>query len=197
MLHFQKASYLTSATTPKQLPVDSGKEVAFIGRSNAGKSSAINAITNIKGLARTSQSPGRTQMINFFQLDETHRLVDLPGYGFAKAPKNIQQKWEIMTRFYLEHRQSLTGFILVMDSRHPLKEMDQQMIEWVTGADVPLHILLTKADKLTASAQKQTLLSVQKAMTVFGDLLSIQLFSALRHNGVDEARMQLSKWLSS
>ncbi len=195
VLHFQKATYLTSATTLAQLPEDIGQEVAFIGRSNAGKSSAINMIASQKTLARTSRTPGRTQMVNFFAIDELRRLVDLPGYGFAKVPKAVQARWERTTCDYLETRQSLVGLVLIMDIRHPLKEMDQQMIAWTASAGVPLHILLTKADKLKSGAQKNTLLSVQKSLAHYGDAVSVQLFSALKRTGVDVARAKLTEWL--
>jgi GTP-binding protein len=192
-LHYQQAQYLTSATNLKQLPPDGGAEVAFIGRSNAGKSSAINAITNIKGLARTSTTPGRTQMINFFALDLEHRLVDLPGYGFAKTTMANRARWDQMIHDYFEHRQSLLGLVLAMDSRHPLKPLDEQMIAWCVECEVPLHILLTKADKLSKDAQKKTLFAVQKALS-HQEGVSVQLFSALKKLGIDEARMKLDEW---
>lgn len=161
-INYNQATYLTSATTLEELPVDQGTEIAFIGRSNAGKSSAINVITNIKGLARTSRTPGRTQMINYFALGDQRHLVDLPGFGYAKAPLAVQQRWEKTTADYFEHRNSLVGLVLLMDSRHPLKNIDQQLIAWCIDFRVPLHILLTKADKLTPNAQKKALFSVQK-----------------------------------
>lgn len=196
-IHFQKAVYLTSGTNLKQLPPDIGAEVAFIGRSNAGKSSALNAITKQKGLARTSSSPGRTQMINFFALgNDALRLVDLPGYGFAKVPLAVKERWQETTCDYLEARESLVGLVLVMDIRHPLKEMDQSMINWTVSAGVPLHILLTKADKLGFGAQKSTLICVQNALAAYGDAVSVQLFSSMKQQGVDQASDKLAKWLS-
>lgn len=192
---FQQAHYLTSSTTLAQLPSDHGGEIAFIGRSNAGKSSALNAITGVHGLARTSSAPGRTQMINFFGIDDIHRLVDLPGYGFAKVPKAVKARWEQMTADYLETRESLLGLVLVMDARHPLKELDWQMIDWCVEFQVSLHILLTKADKLTPNAQKKTLFSVQHAL-VGVEGVTIQLFSSLKKMGVDEAREQLTRWFT-
>lgn len=197
MIHFQQATYLTSATNLSQLPQDTGAEVAFIGRSNAGKSSAINVISSQKALARTSRTPGRTQMINFFSIDDQHRLVDLPGYGFAKVPKAVQARWEKTTCDYLETRQSLMGLVLVMDVRHPLKDTDQQMIAWTASAGVPLHILLTKADKLKTGAQKNTLLSVRESLSIYGDAVSVQLFSAMKRQGVDVARAMLTQWLQN
>ena len=162
MIHFQKAVYLTSAVAVSQLPPDEGVEVAFIGRSNSGKSSALNTITGIKRLARTSSTPGRTQMINLFSLSDDCRIVDLPGYGYAKAPKPVQQRWEKVTHEYLESRQCLRGLVLIMDVRHPLKEQDLQMIHWATSCNLALHIILSKADKLKKAAKKSCLLKVQK-----------------------------------
>jgi len=195
-INYQQAHYFTSAAIFTQMPSDFGAEIAFIGRSNAGKSSAINAITNIKGLARTSQAPGRTQLINLFAIDETHRLVDLPGYGYAKVPAEIQARWEETIADYFEKRTSLIGLVLVMDARHPLKDSDQQLIAWCVEFQVRLHILLTKADKLTPNAQKKTLFSVQKALESL-DTVSVQLFSALKKTGVDEARWKLDEWFSA
>jgi GTP-binding protein len=192
-IDYNQATYLTSATAIAQLPSDFGREVAFIGRSNAGKSSAINTITNVKGLARTSNTPGRTQMINYFVLDDARRLVDLPGYGFAKVPVAVQARWQKTTADYFEKRESLVGLVLVMDVRHPLKNLDQQMIDWCVEFEVSLHILLTKADKLTVNAQKKALFTVQKALAGKNNI-TIQLFSALKKTGVDEARAQLDKW---
>lgn len=192
-INYKQAAYLTSATTLETLPGEFGAEIAFIGRSNAGKSSAINAITGVKGLARTSTTPGRTQMINYFTLDDKYRLVDLPGYGFAKVPMEIKLRWQQTTADYFEKRESLVGLILVMDARHPLKDMDQQLIAWCVDFQVPLHILLTKADKLSPNMQKKTLFAVQKALAKTPHV-SVQLFSSLKKMGVDEAQKQLSQW---
>lgn len=190
-IHYPDAHYLTSATTLQQLPNDEGREIAFIGRSNAGKSSAINTIVQVRGLARTSRTPGRTQMINFFEIDAVHRLVDLPGYGFAKVATATKTRWNETTADYFEHRKSLLGLVLVMDIRHPLKAMDVQLIQWCGEFEMPLHILLTKADKLSYGAQRQTQLMVQKSV---GDQVSVQLFSALKNSGIDEARAKLDAW---
>lgn len=196
MLIFEKAHYTTSATKAAELPHDEGAEVAFIGRSNAGKSSAINVITGVNGLARTSSTPGRTQMINFFEIDDQHRLVDLPGYGFAKTTMANRARWDQMIHDYFETRQSLKGLVLAMDSRHPLKSQDQEMISWCAESDLPLHILLTKADKLSKDQQKKALFSVQKWSAHFeGANISMQLFSALKKVGVMEAREKLTEWL--
>lgn len=193
-LHYNNATFLTSSPTLAELPADEGLEVAFIGRSNAGKSSALNTITGIKGLARTSKTPGRTQMINFFNLDTHRRLVDLPGYGYAKVPLAIKQRWQKYINEYLQTRTSLRGLILIMDIRHPLKEYDQQYIEWAVNSDVPTHILLTKSDKLSRGAAINTLLEVRKALELFPGI-SVQLFSSLNRAGLEEALMCLDAWL--
>lgn len=196
-LAYQKAKYLTSAAELKGLPADQGAEVAFIGRSNAGKSSALNAITGIKGLARTSNTPGRTQMINFFALDEAdHRLVDLPGYGYAKVPRVVRERWAENIDRYLQTRESLRGLVLVMDIRHPLKELDQHLIEWTVQCDVPLHILLTKADKLSNGAARKVLKEVEDALQIYGDAVSVQMFSALKRTGVEEAITMMDELFS-
>ena len=147
-ISFAKAQFLLSAPTLSQCPDDTGCEVAFAGRSNAGKSSAINVLTRQGKLARTSKTPGRTQLINFFSLTEHCRLVDLPGYGYAKVPKAVKQRWDEHLAEYLQRRQSLRGLILLMDVRHPLQDFDRQMVLWADQSDMPVHILLTKADKL-------------------------------------------------
>ena len=145
---YRRASYMTSAARLNQCPEDSGWEVAFAGRSNAGKSSAINSLTNNKKLAKTSKTPGRTQLINFFQLSDRQRLVDLPGYGFAKVPLKVKQECTKTLEQYLQTRESLRGMILLMDVRHPMQDFDRQILSWAATAAMPVHILLTKADKL-------------------------------------------------
>lgn len=194
-LLFNKTCYVTSATKLSELPPDVGREVAFIGRSNAGKSSAINAITGVNGLARTSSTPGRTQMINFFSIDEAHCLVDLPGYGFAKTTKANRQAWDKMICDYFEHRSSLVGLVLVMDARHPLKPQDLHMLDWCVEFELSVHILLTKTDKLSKDLAKKTLFSVQKSIS-HASFASVQLFSALKKEGIETARTRLEKWLS-
>lgn len=193
--HYNQATFLLSAPSMAELPSDTGIEVAFIGRSNAGKSSAMNTITGIKGLARTSKTPGRTQTMNLFGLDERRRLVDLPGYGYAKVPLAVKQRWQKVLHEYLERRVSLAGLVLVMDIRHPLKETDQQYIEWATIAEVPVHILLTKSDKLSRGAALDTLQQVRNALQRYGELVSTQLFSAHDRTGLEEAILQLDNWL--
>lgn len=182
---FPDTQFLTSAWQPHQFPPDEGSEVTFAGRSNAGKSSALNAITGRTHLARVSKTPGRTQLINFFKLDETRRLSDLPGYGFAKVPAEMQRHWKDLLTRYVERRESLCGMVIVMDSRRPLTDYDAQMLEWVTTKSVPLHLLLTKADKLSRSESVQTLRAVVRETR---DYATCQLFSALKKQGVDEAR---------
>ena len=175
-------------------PEDHGREVAFAGRSNAGKSSALNKITCHQALARTSKTPGRTQHLVFFELDPERRLVDLPGYGFAKVPDHVKRKWGEAMAKYLQNRESLQGLILLMDVRHPLTEHDQQMLHWALHANMPVHILLTKADKLKRGAAQNALLKVKRELQEL-PLVSVQLFSALKGTGVDEARKVLDSWL--
>lgn len=194
-IHFPVATFLTSSAQLKQLPPDTGAEVAFAGRSNAGKSSAINTITGQKSLARTSKTPGRTQLINFFSLDKEQRLVDLPGYGYAKVSADVKARWQKTLAQYLETRESLAGIILVSDIRHPLKDFDQQMLDWATERSLPVHMLLTKADKLSRSAALTTLRQVQKALHENTNV-SCQLFSSHNRLGLDDARHQILQWLA-
>ena len=183
---FRSARFLTSAAKFTQCPPDEGWEVAFAGRSNAGKSSAINSLTNNKKLAKTSKTPGRTQLINFFELSDSQRLVDLPGYGFAKVPQAVKLAWTKQLENYLQERQSLRGLVLLMDIRHPMREFDEQMLNWAYEAGMPMHILLTKADKLKRGPASSTLLKVRAGLERYGDLASVQLFSALKHQGHGE-----------
>ena len=194
-MHFNQATFVVSAANLAACPTDSRAEVAFAGRSNAGKSSAINAITGQSRLARISKTPGRTQLINFFSLPQERYLVDLPGYGFAKVPLSVKKKWQDELEKYLRRRQALCGLILLSDIRHPLKEFDRQMIDWALQSELPLHVLLTKADKLKRGAAQNTLLAVQKELKAHSSV-SVQLFSSLKNEGVDAARNQLSTWLS-
>ena len=177
-------------------PADFGCEVAFAGRSNAGKSSAINALTGNTKLARTSRTPGRTQLINFFTVADQIRLVDLPGYGFAKVPLKVKQEWNKQLERYLQLRQSLKGLILLMDIRHPLKDYDRQMIEWAVKSEMPVHILLTKSDKLKRGPAKSALFAVQKELQKHERWISVQLFSSLSHEGMDELQRTLNWWLT-
>jgi len=191
---YRKAHYTISATQLKELPPDRGIEVAFAGRSNAGKSSAINTITDINALARISKTPGRTQMINFFELDEDKSLVDLPGYGYAKVPEKIKIRWQQTLGKYLETRQSLTGLMLMMDIRHPMKPFDQQMLLWAKQVSLPVHILLTKSDKLKRGAAMATLHQVSSQLKKLETTASVQLFSSLKKTGKEEAIAQLDSW---
>jgi GTP-binding protein len=193
---FKSATFLLSAAELDQLPKDLGSEVAFIGYSNSGKSSAINAIAGIKNLARTSKTPGRTQLINFFQLSERcNRLVDLPGYGYAKAAKATAYHWQELVSGYLEIRESLRGIILIMDIRHPLKELDDYIIRWATDYRLPVHILLTKADKLTRHEASKTLNRITKTLEFSKKLVTIQIFSSFNHLGLDDAKSKIAEFL--
>ncbi|MGR8997864.1 MAG: ribosome biogenesis GTP-binding protein YihA/YsxC [Gammaproteobacteria bacterium] len=188
---YHQAKFINSSPHLKDTPEDQGREVAFAGRSNAGKSSAINALTRQNALARISKTPGRTQMLNFFEINAQQRFVDLPGYGYAKVPVAVKKKWHELMETYLTRRKSLCAIILVMDVRNPLTEFDWQMVEWCRHTSLPLHILLTKADKLTYGAAKNTLLQVQRELKDNNFPLTIQLFSALKKTGVDEVHQAL------
>lgn len=190
---YHQAKFINSSPELKHTPPDTGKEIAFAGRSNAGKSSAINSLTRQNSLARISKTPGRTQMLNFFALNEELRFVDLPGYGYAKVPMDVKQKWHKLMETYFIERKSLCAVILVMDVRHPLTEFDWQMIEWCEHTQLPLHIILTKADKLTFGAAKNTLLAVQRQLKTVGCPISIQLFSSLKKTGIDEIHQALDR----
>ncbi|PTU74435.1 ribosome biogenesis GTP-binding protein YihA/YsxC [Pseudomonas mangrovi] len=191
----QQARFLISAAKVDQCPPDEGLEVAFAGRSNAGKSSALNTLTHAN-LARTSKTPGRTQLLNFFELDEQRRLVDLPGYGYAKVPIPLKLHWQQHLEAYLSSRESLAGLMLMMDIRHPLTEFDRMMLDWSQASGMPMHILLTKADKLAFGAAKNALLKVrQEIFREWGDSVSLQLFSAPKRQGTDEALQVLAHWL--
>jgi GTP-binding protein len=181
----RRAQYLCSAHVAHQWPQDMGYEVAFAGRSNVGKSSAINAIAGQARLARTSKTPGRTQQIVFFEIDSGRRLVDLPGYGYAKVPPALQKHWEKTVRHYLEDRNSLCGLILLADIRRGLTDLDRQLLEWCAHKSLFVHLLLTKSDKLSRSASNQTLAKVQRDVRL--DNVTIQLFSTLHRVGIEEA----------
>lgn len=188
--------FLMSAPTFKLCPADTGAEIAFAGRSNAGKSSAINTITNQRQLARSSKTPGRTQMINFFAVgDDNHRLVDLPGYGYAAVPLVMKIKWQKELERYLVARQSLQGLILLSDIRHPLQYFDEQMLLWAKDGKLPVHILLTKADKLKRGAAKSVLLQTKQKLDKQNLPFSVQLFSSLNKIGIDELLAVMASWL--
>ncbi len=191
----RKAEFTHGAQKFSQLPEDIGLEVAFAGRSNAGKSSAINAITQRKALARTSRTPGRTQQINFFELDPQRRLVDLPGYGYAKVSHKLKEQWDKTLDRYLQEREVLQGVVLIMDCRHPLKDFDCQLLGWATESGMPIHILLTKADKLTRNKAAGALQSVRHRLEKEFPIATIQLFSATKGTGVEAAQALLGDWL--
>ena len=183
------AQYLLSAHTTRQLPADGGTEVAFAGRSNAGKSSALNALTHRNGLARVSKTPGRTQQLVFFQVQPDRYLVDLPGYGYAKVPQELQAHWQAFIDQYFRTREALRGLVVVMDIRHPLKDYDRHMLAYAVERGIPAHALLTTADKLGRGQQAQALQAVKKELfSSFGDTVGVQTFSAESKQGVDEAR---------
>lgn len=194
----ERATYLLAAHTHRQLPPDGGLEVAFAGRSNAGKSTALNALCRQNALARVSKTPGRTQQLVFFAIPphEGHYLVDLPGYGYAKVPKDLQAHWQHFLDGFFTTRQALRGLVVVMDIRHPLKDYDRQMLGYAVRRGLPAHVLLTKADKLGRGAQGTVLQAVRKDLSAsFGDTVGVQVFSGESKLGVDEARAVVNGWL--
>ncbi len=193
MSQFPEAKFLLSADTPAQFLPDTGIEVAVAGRSNAGKSSAINVIVNRRQFARTSKTPGRTRLVNFFSLRENARLVDLPGYGFARVSASMQKHWGELLQDYFEKRKSLRGLLLVVDARRMLSDFDLQMLSFADSVNLPVHVLLTKADKLKRGQASSALLQVRKELD---GKASVQLFSALKRQGVDEARKVLEDFLT-
>ncbi len=194
MTLFSRAAYAASAATLAQLP-DSLREVAFAGRSNAGKSSAINALARHNRLAFVSKTPGRTQLINFFDVGEGRFIVDLPGYGYAKVPPEMRAHWEKVLSAYLQTREALVGLVLIMDARHPLTPLDRRMLDWISPRGLPLHILLTKADKLSRGAANKTLQEVRSALKGY-PRVSVQLFSSLAKQGIEEAEAVIAGWFA-
>ena len=190
---FDRATYVASAHDLEQLPPDIGAEVAFVGRSNAGKSSAINTLANHKRLAYVSKTPGRTQLINFFALGDDRTLVDLPGYGYAQVPARVKAHWQNVMAAYVSTRQALNGLVLIMDARHPLKSLDIKLLDWYLPTGKPVHCLLTKADKLSKSEQALTLRAVRKQLAVAGHNATTQLFSSLKKEGVEEAEQVIAR----
>lgn len=188
---FRVARYVLNAHELKQLPADRGIEVAIAGRSNAGKSSAINTFTDQKSLARTSKTPGRTQQIVIFELDEDRRIADLPGYGYARVPLKLKAHWRKLMERYFQTRSCLRGVVLVMDIRHPMRQFDQQMLTWCEGSNIPCHILLTKSDKLKRGPAQSTLLKVRRELP---DIASIQIFSSSKKTGLEELVDKLRGW---
>lgn len=195
MSYFSKASFTLSAPSIKQMGPDKGQEVAFVGRSNAGKSSALNKLARQKQLARTSKTPGRTQMINVFTLDEERRLIDLPGYGYAQVPLAMKKKWQQSMAEYLQQRKCLKGVVVLMDIRHPLKDLDQDFIYWAVDAGLPVLALLTKADKLKSGKRKEQLLIAQEAALAFCGDVTVKAFSSTSGIGLDSLEKTVSQWL--
>lgn len=192
---YQRARFITAAAKMDQAPPDRGREVAFAGRSNAGKSSAINTLCHQRQLARTSKTPGRTQQLVFFALDETRRLVDLPGYGYAKVSESVKHEWQRLMAAYLDQRQSLAGVVIVMDVRHPLTAFDLQMLDWGRQIDLQMLLLLTKSDKLKRGAALSTLNRVVAAVVEDAKRVRVELFSAQTRRGVEPVHRLLDRWL--
>lgn len=193
--YFQQASFVQSATTIKTLPPEDGMEIAFAGRSNSGKSSSLNRICSQKSLARTSKTPGRTQLINFFRLPQGEFLVDLPGYGYAKVPESVKLEWQKFIESYLSNRKTLQGLVLVMDIRHPMTEHDRMLLNWAKVSKLPVHVLLNKSDKLKRGPAKNMFLKVRRELEEYGGHVTVQMFSALKREGLPEVWDQLETWL--
>jgi GTP-binding protein len=194
--HYSQAKFSISAPDISHLGQDDGIEVAFAGRSNAGKSSALNRLTRQKSLARTSKTPGRTQLINVFELDDGRRLIDLPGYGYAKVPMAIKLKWQKSLGEYLQKRESLKGLVVLMDIRHPFKDLDQELIQWAVSAELPVLALLTKADKFKSGKRKNQLLMAREAAMAFCGDVTVHLFSSLNGLGLDNCEAVLDLWFN-
>ncbi len=194
MSYYSQATFFTSAPDISHLKDDTGIEVAFAGRSNAGKSSALNTLTRQKNLARTSKTPGRPQLINVFELEENRRLVDLPGYGYAKVPMAMKLKWQRSLGEYLQKRKSLKGIVVLMDIRHPFKDLDQDLIQWAVDAGLPVLALLTKSDKLKSGKRKAQLLMARDASLAFMGDVTVHTFSALNRQGLPELESILDNW---
>jgi GTP-binding protein len=188
---YRSASYVISAHKLQQLPPDTGFEVAFAGRSNAGKSSAVNALTDQKSLARTSKTPGRTQQIVIFDIDEDRRIADLPGYGYAKVPAKLKAHWRQVTQKYFEQRECLRGVVLVMDIRHPMREFDEQMLRWCSISGLPCHLLMTKGDKLKRGPAQAALFKVRRTLP---PIATVQVFSSKNKAGLAELITRLNEW---
>lgn len=192
---FRNAQFEISIANNRDLPFATAPEVAFAGRSNAGKSSAINTLAGHTRLAYVSKTPGRTQLINFFRLNCGAALVDLPGYGYAKVPEAVRKQWQGLLERYLRSRENLIGLVLIMDSRHPLTPLDRQMIDWFAPTGRPIHILLTKCDKLSRNQASASLAAVKRELSVLDGQASVQLFSSLKKTGMDEVEKVVSGWL--
>ena len=195
-LNYHKTHFVMSAANIRQLPADAGVEVAFAGRSNAGKSTALNTLANQKNLAKTSKTPGRTQLINLFEVSENCKIIDLPGYGYAAVPEKVKLQWQKSLGEYLQQRQCLGGVVILMDIRHPLKDLDQQMIEWAVSADLPILLLLTKADKVSQSERSKQVRMVREAILPFQGDIQVEVFSSQSRLGVDKLAQKLDEWFS-
>jgi len=193
-INLHRATFTLSAPDIRRLPEDYGIEVAFAGRSNAGKSSALNTLTNQKSLARTSKTPGRTQLINVFEIAENKRLIDLPGYGFAKVPLEMKKKWQKALGEYLEKRECLKGLVVLMDIRHPLKDLDKDLIQWAVDSDLPILVLLTKCDKLKQGPRGAEVLRVKKILKEHNANIKVQAFSSLKRTGSEQANAAICEW---
>jgi GTP-binding protein len=194
-VNYHQARFLQSATTLNTLPPELGFEVAFAGRSNSGKSSTLNALCQQKSLARTSKTPGRTQLINFFELADGKFLVDLPGYGYAKVHEKVKQEWQRFIESYLTTRFTLCGLVIVMDIRRPMLEHDLNMLSWAESRNLPTHVILNKSDKLKKGQAKSSLLKTQQQLKQYKHPVSVQMLSAFKKTGLDELRKQLDSWL--
>ena len=193
---YRNARFLTSSTTRNTLPEETGLEVVFAGRSNSGKSSTLNCLCEQKGLARVSKTPGRTQLINFFDLPDGNRLVDLPGYGYAKVPEKIKKEWQQFIESYMTERTTLAGLVIIMDIRHPMRDYDHIMLSWAEARQLPTHIILNKSDKLKHGLVTRTVLETRKALKEYDLPTSVQAFSSLKKIGVSDLANQLSTWFS-
>lgn len=194
--NYHASHFITSAPTIAQMPADTGIEIAFAGRSNAGKSSALNRLTNQKNLAKTSKTPGRTQLINVFEFTENKRIIDLPGYGYAKVPLETKLKWQKSLGEYLQKRESLKGLVVLMDIRHPMKDLDQKLIYWAAECDLPVLVLLTKADKLKKGPRTSMLYKIREAALAFCGNVTVEVFSSTKSIGVDSLRKKLDSWFN-
>ncbi len=193
-LNYRKTHFITSAPDIRHLPDDTGIEVAFAGRSNAGKSSSINRLCDQKSLVKTSKTPGRTQLINLFKVDEGCHIVDLPGYGFAQVPLELKKKWQKSLGEYLQKREQLKGIVVLMDIRHPMKDLDQDLIYWAVESQLPVLVLLTKCDKLKSGARKAQLNKIKEASMAFCGDVEVAVYSSLKGIGVDTLKNKLNQW---
>lgn len=192
--NYRNARFLSSATTRKTLPPEQGREVAFAGRSNSGKSSTLNCLCEQKALARVSKTPGRTQLINFFTLPDGNSLVDLPGYGYAKVPEKVKFEWQQFIESYMTERSTLSGLVIIMDIRHPMREHDLIMLEWAESRQLPVHVILNKSDKLKRGAMSKALKDTKQALKEYDLPASVQTFSSLKKLGVKELSNKLDSW---